>query len=79
MLVCHVRAHVQMPVYVQDGGVIFFSCAYCTFYDIPKRKPVPRGNKAGEAINYTGKKEKEVKLTGQEAELCRLNWPYFIA
>lgn len=24
MLVCHVRAHVQMPVYVQDGGVIFF-------------------------------------------------------
>lgn len=57
----------------------FFSCAYCTFYDIPKCKPVPRGNKAGEAINYTGKKEKEVKLTGQEAELCRLNWPYFIA
>lgn len=45
----------------------------------PNCKPVPRGNKAGEAINYTGKKEKEVKLTGQEAELCRLNWPYFIA
>lgn len=35
MLVCHVRAHVQMPVYVQDGGVIFFPVRIVHFMIFP--------------------------------------------
>lgn len=37
MLVCHVRARMQMPVYAQDQ-VIFFPSVYCAFYDIHKCK-----------------------------------------